>query len=85
VLVANLRMLTIANIVTMFGIGAELGVAFVLTYFSEAIQPWRSLIFAAIAAVALLVLVYAKTATCTMADPQPGSSISAQAGTSFTL
>jgi hypothetical protein len=25
VLVANLRMLTIANIVTMFGIGAELG------------------------------------------------------------
>ncbi len=56
-----------------------------LTYFSEAIQPWRGLIFAAIAAVALLVLVYAKTATCTMADPQPGSSISAQAGTSFTL
>jgi hypothetical protein len=33
----------------------------------------------------LLVVIYAVTATRTMADPQPGSSISSQAGTSFTL
>jgi len=41
--------------------------------------------FCGIAVVAILVFVYAKTATRTMADPQPGSSLSAQAGTSFTL
>jgi len=85
VLIANMGMLVIANIFTMFGIGAELGVASGLVYFSEAVQPWREIIFIGIAAVALLVIVYAKTATRTMADPQPGSSISAQAGTSFTL
>ncbi len=85
VLVANMGMLVIANVFTMFGIGAELGLASSLAYFSEAVQPWREIIFIGIAAVALLVIVYAKTATRTMADPQPGSSISAQAGTSFTL
>ncbi len=85
VLVANMGMLVIANILTMFGIGAEIGVAFVLAHFSEATQPGLGFIFGAIAAVALLVFVYARTAVRTMADPQPGSSISSQAGTSFTL
>jgi hypothetical protein len=85
VLVATMGMLVVANIFTMFGIGAELGVAWSLASFSEAVQPGRTFIFIGIAAVALLVFIYAKTATKTMADPQPGSSISAQAGTSFTL
>ena len=85
VLVANMGMLMTANIFTMFGIGAELGIAFVLAYFSEATQPWRGIMFGAIAAVALLVIIYARTAISAIANPQPGSSISAQAGTSFTL
>jgi hypothetical protein len=85
VLVANMGMLIVANIFTMFGIGAELGIAGVLAYFSEATQPWRVVMFCAIAAVATLVFVYAETATRAMADPQPGSSLSSQAGTSFTL
>ena len=85
VLVANMGMLLLANIFTMFGIGAELGIAGVLAYLSEATQFWRVAMFCGIGALALLVFVYAKTAMRTMADPQPGSSISAQAGTSFTL
>jgi hypothetical protein len=85
VLVANMGMLLLANILTMFGIGAELGIAGVLAYLSEATQLWRVVIFCGIAGLALLVFVYAKTAMRTMADPQPGSSISSQAGTSFTL
>jgi hypothetical protein len=85
VLVGNMGMILAANFFTMFGIGAELGIAVVLAYFSEATQPWRVVMFCAIAAVAILVFTYAKTATRTMADPQPGSSLSSQAGTSFTL
>ncbi|MGH3202808.1 MAG: hypothetical protein ACRDOA_02260 [Streptosporangiaceae bacterium] len=85
VLVATMGMLVFANVFTMFGIGAELGIAGVLAYFSEATQPWRVVMFCAIAAVTALVLLYAKTATRAMADPQPGSSLSSQAGTSFTL
>ena len=78
-------MIIAANFITMFGIGAEIGIAGVLAYFSEATQFWRVVMFCGIAVVAILVFVYAKTATRTMADPQPGSSLSAQAGTSFTL
>jgi hypothetical protein len=85
VLVATMGMLVVANILTMFGIGAELGIAGVLAYFSEATQPWRVVMFCGIAAVGVLVFAYAQTATRTMADPQPGSSLSSQAGTSFTL
>jgi len=84
-IVANLGIMVVANIFTIFGIGAELGIAYVLTNFSEATGPWRAAIYCALAALAALVLGYAKTATRAMADPQPGSSISAQAGTSFTL
>jgi hypothetical protein len=85
VLVGTMGMILAANFFTMFGIGAELGIAVVLAYFSDATQPWRVGMFCAIAAVAMLVFAYAKTATSTMADPQPGSSLSSQAGTSFTL
>jgi hypothetical protein len=85
VIVANMRIMLIANCVTMLGLGAELGIGGVLAYFSEAIIAWRIVIMCAVAVVGVLVLAYAKSATRAMADPQPGSSISAQAGTSFTL
>jgi hypothetical protein len=85
IIVANLRMVLTVNILTMFGIGAELGVGFVLAGLSDASDTGMDCIFAALAVVAVLVLYYAATAARTLADPQPGSSISAQAGASFTL
>jgi hypothetical protein len=85
VIVANMRTMLIANMVTMLGLGAELGIAGVLAYFSEAATLGRIILMCAIAFVGLLVLTYARSATRAMADPQPGSSLSAQAGTSFTL
>jgi hypothetical protein len=80
-----MRTMLIANMVTMLGLGAELGIAGVLAYFSEAATLGRIILMCAIAFVGLLVLTYARSATRAMADPQPGSSLSAQAGTSFTL
>jgi hypothetical protein len=85
VIVGNLGMILIANFFTMFGIGAELGIACVLAGFSDATGHGRGFIFLALAAVAALVILYAVTATRAMADPQPGSSMSSQAGASFTL
>lgn len=85
VIVANLAIILIVNFLTMFGIGAELGIASVLADFSSATGHGHAWIFTALGAVAFLVIVYAATATRTMADPQPGSSISSQAGSSFTL
>jgi hypothetical protein len=85
IIVANLRMILFVNIFTMFGIGAELGIAIVLAGLSDATGHGRGFIFLALAAVAFLVIFYAVTATRAMADPQPGSSISSQTGTSFTL
>jgi len=84
-IVANLRMVLAVNTLTMFGIGAELGVAGVLAAFSVASALGKGWIFAALGVVGLVVTWYAATATRAVADPQPGSSISAQAGTSFTL
>jgi hypothetical protein len=85
VIVANLIIILIVNFLTMFGIGAELGIASVLADFSDATGHGHVWIFIGLATVAFLVVVYAATATRTMADPQPGSSISSQVGASFTL
>jgi hypothetical protein len=85
VIVANLAIILIVNFLTMFGIGAELGIASVLADFSSATGHGHAWMFTALGAVAFLVIVYAATATRTMADPQPGSSISSQVGSSFTL
>lgn len=85
VMVANMGIILIVNIFTMFGIGAQLGIATVLAGFSDATAAGHSFILAALAAVAALVVLYAVTATRALADPEPGSSISAQSGASFTL
>jgi hypothetical protein len=85
IIVANLSIILIVNLFTMFGIGAELGIAGVLAGFSDATGLGRAAVFVGLAAVAILVIIYAITATRAMADPQPGSSISSQAGASFTL
>lgn len=85
-IVASLGTVLIAALVTMFGIGAELGIVGVLTFgLSEASLAWRSIMLAAILAMAGLVVWYAQNAVRALADPQPGSSISSTPGTSFTL
>jgi hypothetical protein len=84
-IIGSLGVMIAANIFTLFGIGAELGIAFVLTDFSEATGGWSNFIYAGLAALTSLVFWYAVSATRAMARPQPGSSLSAEAGTSFTL
>jgi hypothetical protein len=86
VIFATVGIVLAASILTMFGIGAEIGIAGVLAYgLSEASQAWRSVMLGVTALVAVLVLCYAVTAIRALADPRPGSSISATGGTSFTL
>ena len=82
----NLRMILGAGVLTMFGIGAEIGIAGVLAYgLSEASLPWRWGMLAVAGLVGLLAIAYSVTAIRAIADPRPGSSISATSGTSFTL
>jgi hypothetical protein len=86
VLFGNLRMILGAAVLTMFGIGAEIGIAGVLAYgLSEASLPWRWAMLAVTGLVGLLTIAYSVTAIRAIADPRPGSSISATSGTSFTL
>lgn len=77
--------MTIAALFTMLGIGAEIGVAGVLAFLSDAATLGRWLGFALILLVAVFALYYGATAIRALADPQPGSSMSATPGTSFTL
>jgi hypothetical protein len=83
---ANLKLILVSLAVTMFGIGAELGIIGVLALgLSEASTTGLVLMGIAMLAVAAGAIVYAVTATRTLANPQPGSSMSATPGTSFTL
>lgn len=84
-IVASLGILLGVNLLTMFGIGAELGIAGMLAYYSTASGAGLVLLFAALAVISAGMVLYAATATRAMTDPQPGSSTSSQAGASFTL
>ena len=79
-------MVLLAAMVTMFGAGAELGILTVLTvWFSELSTAWLVIAWLVAAFVAIFALGYSVTAIRSLADPQPGSSMSSTAGTSFTL
>jgi hypothetical protein len=79
-------MAILAGIVTMIGIGVELGTAGVLAVgLSEASTFGRWAAFVILFVVGIFTLIYSITAIRTLADPQPGSSMSNSAGTSFTL
>lgn len=83
---ANLKLILVSLAVTMFGIGAELGIIGVLALgLSEASTTGLVLMGIAMLVVAAGAIVYAVTATRTLANPEPGSSMSATSGTSFTL
>jgi hypothetical protein len=84
-MVANMGLVILAALMTIFGIGVQIGLAAVLIGYSGA-SPWgRGTLLALIAAAALFTLYYSTTAIRALADPQPGSSLSAVSGTSFTL
>lgn len=85
-LTGTLGMVILAALVTVFGIGAELGLAGVLVAgVSGADTFGRCLGGVLLALLGLFILRYSVTAIRTLADPQPGSSMSSTAGTSFTL
>jgi hypothetical protein len=85
-LAGTMWMMIITALVTVFGIGAELGIAWELgTRLSDASPAGHHLVAWCLGVLAGGALIYSVTAVCTMADPQPGSSMSATPGTSFTL
>ena len=85
-LVGTVWMMIATALVTAFGIGAELGIAWELgTRLSDATGASRAWTGGIIIGLAVCALTYSVTAIRTTADPQPGSSMSATPGTSFTL
>jgi hypothetical protein len=83
---ATMRLVIVAALLTMFGVGAQLGIAGVLAFqFSDATTSGQWLALGLIAGLAVFLLWYSTTAIRSLADPQPGSSMSAVPGTSFTL
>jgi hypothetical protein len=86
VLVANMRLAVISALVTIFGVGAEIGIVGVLAFkLSDASDLGQGLGLTLTILTALFGLWYSHTAIRALADPQPGSSISAASGSSFTL
>lgn len=84
-LVGTMRMVIISAMVTMFGIGAEIGLMISVLKVSTATTSLMWVMGAGIAAIVLFLLYYSATAIRSLADPQPGSSLSSAVGTSFTL
>ena len=85
-MVANMGLVIVSALMTIFGIGIQVGIAGVLAFgYSDANTAGRWIALGLIAATALFTLYYSTTAMRTLADPQPGSSLSAVSGTSFTL
>jgi hypothetical protein len=83
---ASMRLIIVAALMTVFGVGAQLGIAGELLYdFSDASTDGRRIALGVIGLIAAFLLYYSTTAIRSLADPQPGSSMSAAPGTSFTL
>jgi hypothetical protein len=86
VIVADMRSLLPAGVLTVFGIGTEIGMIAVLAgHFSRASSTGRAAAWVISAFAAVGLIVYAATAMRALADPTPGSSLSGRSGTSFTL
>lgn len=85
-LVGTLRTVVAAAAFTTFSVGAQLGIATLLTtYLAGASAVGLSLTWVISVAIGLFSAWYGVTAIRSLADPQPGSSMSSTAGTSFTL
>jgi hypothetical protein len=76
VIVADRRSLIPAALVTMFGIGAELGILGVLAFsLSDQATAARYSALAAVIVMAVTVLAYAIATTLALADSRPGSAL----------
>ena len=81
----TMGMTLLAGLVTMFGIGMQIGIVAVLIWLSEATHWAQALMWAGLFGLVVFTLLYSVTAIRALADPEPGSSMSTTAGTSFTL
>lgn len=84
-LAGTVVMVVSAALVTMLGIGAQIGVAATLVGLSQANVPSRVIMGLLLLGATVFVLRYSVTAIKTLVDPEPGSSMSSTAGASFTL
>jgi hypothetical protein len=84
-LAGTMGMILLAGLVTMFGIGMQIGVAAVLVGLSEATLWAQAIMWALLFGVVAFTLHYSVTALRELVDPEPGSTMSTTAGTSFTL
>jgi hypothetical protein len=87
VVAAQMWTMLAASCLTLFGIGAEIGIMGVVLGFELAVAPWYVHVLALIAAVLLsvLALVYGFYAIRALADSRDGSSMSNVSNSSFTL
>lgn len=85
VIATRMWSLLAAACVTMFGIGAELGILGVLVELSTADPTTRLICLVMTATAAVTVLSYGVVSIRALADVTPGSALSATDGTSFTL
>lgn len=85
-IVADMRSLMVAAALTTFGIGAEIWMITILAgTFSDAVPAGQAAAWPIAIVIILGFIAYAVTATKALANPKPGSSLSAEPGTSFTL
>jgi hypothetical protein len=85
-LTGTLGMVILAALVTIFGIGAEIGIGAVLAIqMSDASTAGHWGAAAIAVAIGIFTLCYSVTAIRALVDSQPGSSLSSTDGTSFTL
>jgi hypothetical protein len=87
VVAAQMWTMLAASSLTVFGIGAEIGIMGVVLGFELAVAPWYVHVLALIAAIvlAVLALVYGFFAIRALADSRDGSSMSNVGNSSFTL
>ena len=84
-LAGTMGMILLAGLITMFGIGMQIGIVAVLIWLSQATHWAQALMWAGLSGLVAFTLYYSVTAIRALADPEPGSSMSTTAGTSFTL
>jgi len=85
-IVADMRSLMAAAALTTFGIGTEIWMIAILAgTFSDASPVGQAAAWPIAVVIIFGFIAYAVTATKALANPQPGSSLSAEPGTSFTL
>jgi hypothetical protein len=78
-------MVIAAALVTMFGIGMQIGIAATLVGLSQADGTGRVLMWLLLLVGTAFTLHYSVTSIGTLADPEPGSTLSTTTRSSFTL